>query len=52
LIGELEKHRFRSASASSGRRIGPEITTATLGVLRAAAKFWQIEFAFETRGRG
>jgi len=30
-----------------GDGIGPEITTATLGVLRAAAKFWQIEFAFE-----
>jgi len=30
-----------------GDGIGPEITTATLGVLRAAAKLWQIEFAFE-----
>src|SRR5258708_3818382 len=30
-----------------GDGIGPEITTATLSVLRAAAKLWQIEFAFE-----
>lgn len=30
-----------------GDGIGPEITTATLGVLNAAAKLWQIEFAFE-----
>src|SRR3954464_2857041 len=30
-----------------GDGIGPEITTATLGVLRAAAKLWHIEFAFE-----
>src|SRR5258708_3439013 len=29
-----------------GDGIGPEITTATLSVLRAAAKLWQIEFAF------
>ena len=30
-----------------GDGIGPEITAATLDVLRAAAKLWQIEFAFE-----
>src|SRR4051794_14998757 len=30
-----------------GDGIGPEITTATLGVLRAAARLWQVEFAFE-----
>jgi 3-isopropylmalate dehydrogenase len=30
-----------------GDGIGPEITAATLGVLRAAGKRWQIEFAFE-----
>ena len=29
-----------------GDGIGPEITAATLGVLRAAAAKWQIEFAF------
>ena len=30
-----------------GDGIGPEITAATLGVLRAAAGIWQIEFAFD-----
>ena len=30
-----------------GDGIGPEITAATLGVLRAAAAKWQIEFAFD-----
>jgi len=30
-----------------GDGIGPEITAATLGVLRAAGKRWQIAFAFE-----
>src|SRR5436305_1577026 len=30
-----------------GDGIGPEITAATLGVLRAAGKLWQIEFAFD-----
>jgi 3-isopropylmalate dehydrogenase len=30
-----------------GDGISPEITTATLGVLRAAAAKWQIEFAFD-----
>src|SRR5260370_10320397 len=30
-----------------GDGIGPEITTATLVVLCAAARLWQIEFAFE-----
>src|SRR3954469_14924766 len=30
-----------------GDGIGPEITTATLGVLRASAKLWRIEFVFE-----
>ncbi|MEA2874954.1 MAG: 3-isopropylmalate dehydrogenase [Hyphomicrobiales bacterium] len=30
-----------------GDGIGPEITAATLDVLRAAGKRWQIEFAFE-----
>ena len=30
-----------------GDGIGPEITAATLEVLRAAAQKWQIEFAFE-----
>src|SRR4051812_4888323 len=30
-----------------GDGIGPEITTATLGVLRAAGAHWQIAFAFE-----
>ncbi len=30
-----------------GDGIGPEITVATLGVLRAAAKRWQIDFAFD-----
>jgi 3-isopropylmalate dehydrogenase len=30
-----------------GDGIGPEITAATLNVLRAAGKLWQIEFAFE-----
>ena len=30
-----------------GDGIGPEITTATLGVLRAAAKRWQIEMTFD-----
>jgi isocitrate/isopropylmalate dehydrogenase len=31
----------------AGDGIGPEITAATLDVLRAAGKLWQIEFAFE-----
>ena len=31
----------------NGDGISPEITAATLGVLRAAASIWQIEFAFE-----
>ena len=36
----------------NGDGISPEITAATLGVLRAAAGIWQIEFAFEeVRGR-
>src|SRR3954464_11742683 len=30
-----------------GDGIGPEITAATIEVLRAAGKLWQIEFAFE-----
>src|SRR6187402_2073824 len=30
-----------------GDGIGPEITAATLGVLRAAAKRWQIELTFD-----
>ena len=30
-----------------GDGIGPEITAATLDVLKAAAKLWQIEFAFQ-----
>src|SRR5947209_2465207 len=30
-----------------GDGIGPEITAATLGVLRAAGKVWRIEFAFD-----
>ena len=30
-----------------GDGISPEITAATLGVLRAAAAKWQIEFAFD-----
>ena len=36
----------------NGDGISPEITAATLGVLRAAAGIWQIEFAFdEVAGR-